>query len=176
MASLDQKYKTKDMPEGTNYEPLPIGWYDVEIVEAELKATKAGTGKYINLQMKITGPTYEGRIVFSMLNIDNQSAKAEEIGRRQLGDIMRAIGLDAVNDTDQLIGGTFQVKLGIAPGTDQYDPKNTVKGYAPLKGKEDKKEEKKKKKKKGKKEKKNKKEKTESKDRKDPPWDSKKDV
>jgi hypothetical protein len=47
------------------------------------------------------------------LNIKNANPKAEEIGRQQLGDIMRAIGLAKVTDTDQLIGGQIGIKLEV---------------------------------------------------------------
>jgi hypothetical protein len=78
--------------------------------------------------------------VFSNLNIKNASAKAEEIGRQQLGDIMRAIGLAKVTDTDQLIGGNVSVKLGIrASRTDEktgktYEASNEVKAYRAING------------------------------------------
>jgi hypothetical protein len=59
-----------------------------------------------NCAYDITGPSHQGRVVFGNLNIKNANPKAEEIGRQQLGDIMRAIGLAKVTDTDQFIGGS----------------------------------------------------------------------
>jgi hypothetical protein len=78
--------------------------------------------------------------VFSNLNIKNANAKAEEIGRQQLGDIMRAIGLSKVTDTDQLIGSSVNIKLAIrAARTDEktgktYEASNDVKGYRAING------------------------------------------
>ena len=93
MAFLGQTYAASDLPQGNNnYEPLPAGWYTANITQAELKTTAAGDGQYIKLRYDITGPTHQGRVVFGNLNIKNASAKAEEIGRQQLGEIMRAIG------------------------------------------------------------------------------------
>jgi hypothetical protein len=86
-------------------------------------------------RISITGPSHQGRVVFGNLNIKNASAKAEEIGRQQLGELMRAIGLARVQDTDQLIGGQLSIKLDIRPArTDAasgktYDAQNEVKGY-----------------------------------------------
>ena len=54
--------------------------------------------------------------MFGNLNIKNASTKAEEIGRQQLGEIMRAIGLAKVTDTDQLIGGNLGIKLSVRTG------------------------------------------------------------
>jgi hypothetical protein len=71
--------------------------------------------------------------VFGNLNIRNQSPKAEEIGRQQLGDICRAIGLARVGDTDQLIGNSLMIKLDIEK-SEQYGDKNQVKGFKPIAG------------------------------------------
>jgi hypothetical protein len=72
-------------------------------------------------------------VVFGNLNIRNASPKAEEIGRQQLGDICRAIGLAKVSDTDQLIGNSLMIKLDIEK-SEQYGDKNQVKGFKPIAG------------------------------------------
>lgn len=135
MAFLD--ISLSDLPESTGgaYDPLPAGWYTAMIAGADLQATKDGSGQYIKIKYSITGPSHQGRVVFGNLNIKNRSAKAEEIGRAQLGELMRAIGLARVQDTDQLIGGNLSIKLDIRPArTDAssgktYDAQNEVKGY-----------------------------------------------
>ena len=68
-------------------------------------------------------------MVFGNLNVKNQSAKAEEIGRQQLGDLMRAIGLSKVTDTDQLVGGRISIKLDVRAGDEKYAAQNEVKGF-----------------------------------------------
>jgi hypothetical protein len=70
-------------------------------------------------------------VVFGNLNIKNASTKAEEIGRQQLGEIMRAIGLAKVQDTDQLIGGNLGIKLSVRTG--DYAG-NEIKGFRALNG------------------------------------------
>lgn len=130
MAFLDQEYNIDSLPVGTNsFEPLPEGWYNATITGAEIKATKAGDGKYIALKYTITGPTHQGRVIFGNLNIQNPSTKAEEIGRQQLGEVMRAIGLSKVSDTDQLIGGNLGIKLTVRTG--EYAG-NEIKGFKAL--------------------------------------------
>lgn len=134
MAFLNETYDVNQLPQGNNnYEPLPAGWYTATITQAELKDTKAGNGQYIKLRYDITGPTGQGRVVFGNLNIKNPNQKAEEIGRQQLGDIMRAIGLAKVTDTDQLIGNSLSIKLDVKQD-EQYGPSNEVKGFKSLSG------------------------------------------
>ena len=45
MAFLNQEINVNDLPQGTNYEVLPEGWYTASITKAELQATKDGTGQ-----------------------------------------------------------------------------------------------------------------------------------
>lgn len=135
MAFLPQAFDAADLPQSTgNFDPLPAGWYDVAITGAELKSTKDGNGSYIKVRYDVTGPTHQGRVVFGNLNIQNASAKAEEIGRQQLGEIMRAIGLSRVQDTDQLIGGNLSIKLEVKPADGQYSAGNEVRGFRALAG------------------------------------------
>ncbi len=134
MAFLNEEFNVNELPQGTgNFEPLPAGWYTVTISQAELKPTKAGNGQYIKLRYDVTGPSHQGRVVFGNLNIKNANPKAEEIGRQQLGDIMRAIGLAKVTDTDQLIGGQIAIKLEVKEDA-QYGASNEVKAFKSVSG------------------------------------------
>jgi len=134
MAFLNEEFNVNELPQGNgNFEPLPAGWYTATISQSELKDTKAGNGQYIKLRYDITGPSHQGRVVFGNLNIKNANPKAEEIGRQQLGDIMRAIGLGKVTDTDQLIGGQIGIKLEVKQD-EQYGASNEVKGFKSLSG------------------------------------------
>lgn len=134
MASLSQSYDVSDLPKGTgDFQPLPPGWYSATITGAEIKSTKAGNGEYIAVKYSITGPTHQGRIIFSNLNIKNPNPKAEEIGRQQLGDVMRSIGLARVDDTDQLIGGSLVLKVEVRED-EKYGAGNEVKGFKAVAG------------------------------------------
>ena len=111
-----------------DFQPLPPGWYQVSIEKAELKTTKAGTGKYVKLMMTVLGPTGANRKVFSCINIVNPNATAQQIGRREMGALQMAIGKPRATDTAELIGGVLEVKLAVesnsAGGGD-----NVVKAY-----------------------------------------------
>jgi hypothetical protein len=134
MAKLDQTYVADDMPRGDrSFEPLPAGWYAVTISAAEVKKTNAGTGSYIKMRLDVTGPTHQGRVLFSNLNLRNPNPKAEEIGAQQLGELMRAVGLPRLEDTDQLIGRPVSVKVTVKE-SEQYGTQNEVKAYKSMGG------------------------------------------
>jgi hypothetical protein len=133
MANLGTTFLTSDMPSGGSYECLPAGWYTATINNAEIKATKSGTGRYIAVRYDITGPTHQGRVIYGNINIDNDNPKAEEIGRQQLRALMESVGLTKLTDTDQLIGGNVKIKLKIKNDA-QYGDKNEVAGFASVTG------------------------------------------
>jgi len=135
MAFLGETFSTDDLPQSErSYELLPDGWYNVTITKAELGTTKAGNGQKIDMRYDITGPTNQGRVIFGALNIRNPSQKAEEIGRQQLGEIMRAVGLAKVQDTDELIGKSLAVKVKTRPAEGQYEARNEVAGFKAIAG------------------------------------------
>ena len=131
MAQLNEVFEVASLPVGNGgiYDPLPAGWYDATIAGAEVKATKDGTGQYIKIKYQVTGPTHSGRVVFGNINVRNASQKAEEIGRQQLGEIMRALNIPRLTDTDQLIGGMLGIKLDVRAATEQYAAQNEVRGF-----------------------------------------------
>lgn len=134
MAFLSQSFDINELPEPTNsYGILPQGWYSATITRAEVKPTKAGTGEYINLMYTISGPTHQGRTVWGIINIQNPNPKAEEIGRQQLGEVMRATGLSKVTNTDQLIGKDLVIKLTVKED-DRGGERNEVRGFKAVQG------------------------------------------
>lgn len=134
MSFLGETFNAADLPQRTgNFDPIPAGVYTASITQANLRDTKDGAGKIIAVRYDITGPSHQGRVIFSNINIRNKSPKAEEIGRQQLGDIMRAIGLASLQDTDQLIGGQLQINVDIEK-KEGYEARNQVKGFKALSG------------------------------------------
>jgi hypothetical protein len=134
MAFLNEEFSVDTLPAASSgdFEPIPAGWYNARIVKADLQDTKSGTGQYIKLRLDVTGPSYQGRVMWANLNIRNSSSKAEEIGRAQLSAILQAIGLPKISDTDQLISGELQIKVEVK--SDDYGTGNEVKAYKALEG------------------------------------------
>ena len=134
MAQLRETFSVDTLPQSDrSYDPLPAGWYDVEIAGAEIRTTKAGTGEYIAVRYDVTGPSHAGRVIFGNLNISNANPTAEKIGKQQLGELMLAIGLKNVSDTDQLIGHRCSIKLSIRK-SEEYGDSNDVKGWKAVAG------------------------------------------
>ena len=114
-----------------SYEPIPPGWYAAEIDKAEVRDTKAGTGKYLKLELVILDEAHEGRRVFTQINLSNPNAQAVEIGQRQLANLAHACGITALRDSAELLQKQIDIKLKVKKDEGR-EPDNVVVGYRPL--------------------------------------------
>jgi hypothetical protein len=134
MAKLGQVYDADSLPEGQDFSPIPDGWYIATVSKSELKDTKNKDGQYINLQWTILGPTAQGRAIFDMINLRNKSEEAERIGLGQLRQLILATGVGRINDDQQLVGATCQIKVALGKAQNGYEAKSEVKQYKAAEG------------------------------------------
>lgn len=109
-----------------DYEPLPPGKYQVVVEKAEVKVTKAETGRYIKLEMLVVNdPKYNNRKLFDNINIFNPSTVCMEIGLRVLTALAQAANIPVVEDSSQLVGCNVvaHVKVG-------KDGQNNIRTYS----------------------------------------------
>jgi len=110
-----------------SFEPLPNGEYDMIITKSDIKPTKAGTGHYLELEMQVVGGEYSGRRHWERLNVDNPNKTAQDIAQSALASLCSALGIDDMNDTEQLHDMPFIAKVEI----DRKEPdRNRIVGYA----------------------------------------------
>lgn len=126
-------FNANDVPESEDkFDLLPAGDYKAIITESSIKATKAGTGEYVAVKVQIVDGPKKGRTVFANLNFKNPNPTAEQIGRRELADLTKAVGLVTITDTAQLHNKPLLVKIGIEPAKDGYEATNRVKRWMPI--------------------------------------------
>lgn len=127
MAQLNFDANTVDP--NVAFDPVPAGWYNVKIVESELKPTSNGNGAYLQLTMEVLDGDYAGRKLFDRLNLQNPNQTAVEIAYKTLSAICRSTGVMQCQDSTQLHGIPMQAKATVRPADGQYDAQNEVKGY-----------------------------------------------
>lgn len=108
---------TEVQPASSDFEPIPVGWYQFVIEKSELKPTKAGTGSMVSIMAKVQGPTHANRVVFGNINYQNPNPQAQEIGQRQLSALCHAIGVLNLNNVAQLCGIPFEARVKITAPT-----------------------------------------------------------
>lgn len=122
-------FDVQDAPEiqGKSFEPLPKGQYDVMIIKSDVKPTKAGTGHYIELEMQVIEGEYSGRRHWERLNVSNPNKQAEDIAKANLAAICEALGIEKINETEELHDQPFVALIDI----DRKDAtRNRIVGYA----------------------------------------------
>lgn len=123
-------FNTNDAPEmsAPARGPLPAGDYEMIITRSDIKATKAGTGEYIELEMQVLEGAYSGRRHWERFNVSNPNKQAEDIAKAQLGALCAALGLAEIEDTEDMHDTPFVASLEI----DRKDPeRNRIIGYKP---------------------------------------------
>lgn len=141
MAQLNDTFDATGVAPAAPMELLPPGRYDAQIVNSEMRATRAGNGQYLWLEMDVTEGPHQGRKIWDQLNLVNQSQQTVEIAQRTLSAICHAVGQLQVSDSEQLHFRPLAVTLAVEPdGRDKHlaaheqRKQNRVKGYAPLGG------------------------------------------
>jgi hypothetical protein len=130
---LGDSYNPYEHEAAAGFDPIDPAWYPLEITGANVKDTKAGDGKVMPMELTVLDGKFAGRKIFHRINLANPSAKCVEIGMRELAAIGQALGLQALRDTAELIGGKFLGKVTVRKDEGR-DPDNEIKGWKPLDG------------------------------------------
>jgi hypothetical protein len=117
-------------PDTGAQDALPAGWYDVVMEASEMKPTKDNTGAYLECKLNVIAPqNFQGKKIYTRLNLRNSNATAQEIGYKQLSAICHAVGVLQVADSAQLHNIPFKVKLKLRPAEGPYEASNDVTAY-----------------------------------------------
>ncbi len=119
-----------------SFEPLPAGKYQAVITESEMVPTKSGTGEYLKLTFEIIEGTFQGRQLWTRLNLNNPNAQAVQIARAELSAICRAVGVLAPNDSADLHDLPMVIHVKCVKRFDTGDITNEIKGYTRRGGQE----------------------------------------
>lgn len=133
MASLGQTFdSTQYDTEQRDYSELPNGIYALEVEGSEVTQTKSGSGTILKTTMSVIEPEdLKGRKLFTTYNLENQNETAQRIGQAQFASLCRAIGIQSVDDSEQLHFIRFVAKVGLGkPSKDgQYPARAEIKAY-----------------------------------------------
>ena len=113
-----------------SFDALPPGRYEAIISESEMKDTKSGTGQYLQLTFDVVGGQYEGRKLWSRLNLVNPNATAVQIAERELSAICHCVGILVPQDSEELHDALLVIDViqELNPMSGQQT--NRIKGYS----------------------------------------------
>lgn len=116
-------------PDTGRGDPLPQGWYDVAMVQSEMKPTSAGDGAFLQCVFDVVSGPFQGRKLFSRFNLRNNNAQAQEIAYKQFSAVCHAVGHLQVGDTSELHGRPLKVRVKVRPAEGQYEASNDITKY-----------------------------------------------
>lgn len=131
MADLGMAFDASSVPAQQSFDTIPPGKYPVQITQSEMRDNKAGTGKYLWLEMQITDGQHAGRLLWDRLNLINQNQTAVDIAYQTLGAICKAAGIPVCKDSEELHMRPLIANVKVRPASGGYDASNEIKGYEP---------------------------------------------
>jgi hypothetical protein len=129
MANL-HGFNASNVDPAVDFEPMPAGKYLAIITDSGMKATKNGSGSFLELTFQVIEGPYKNRLLWSRLNLDNQNKQAVEIARAQLSAICRAVGVMQPKDSIELHNLPLQITVKCKRREDTDEIVNEIRSYA----------------------------------------------
>lgn len=113
-----------------DFQPIPAGKYSVYIEDISINETRAGTGQYLRLKLRVAdGQPYANRIVWTYINFQNTNPVAERIGQQKLNQLLLSCGLHVIQDTDELLNRVVLAQVIVREASNGYEASNDVKAF-----------------------------------------------
>lgn len=113
------------------FEAIPAGKYIAVINDSDMKDTRSGNGRYLQLEFEIVDGEYKGRKVWTRLNLENSNPEAVKYARADLAAICRAVGVLHPADSVELHNLPLQITVKCRRNQDD-EMTNEVKSFAPV--------------------------------------------
>ena len=124
MALID--FDSTQYQENESIKPIPAGDYNAVIVASEIKDTKAHDGKYLKLEMEVIDGEYQGRKVWTRLNLWSQSADARRIAQGDMTSICRAVNVPHPKDSVELHNLPLCITVRVKPAQNDGEFVNEI--------------------------------------------------
>lgn len=115
-------------------DPIPASDYVLHLIKSDMKPTRDTSGAYLECEFEVLDGQFKGRKIWDRFNLQNKSAKAEEIAWSQFSALCHATGKLQVTDSAELHNLPFVGKVKLIPAQGQYSAKNEIGGYKPVGG------------------------------------------
>ena len=113
-----------------DFQPIPAGKYSVYIEEISINETRAGTGQYLRIKLRVAdGQPYANRIIWTYINFQNTNPVAERIGQQKLNQLLLSCGLHVIQDTDELLNRVVLAQVIVREASNGYEASNDVKAF-----------------------------------------------
>ena len=131
MANFNYQVTEQQVQTSENdFSPIPAGKYSVYIEDISINETRAGTGQYLRIKLRVAdGQPYANRIIWTYINFQNTNPVAERIGQQKLNQLLLSCGLHVIQDTDELLNRVVQAQVIVREASNGYEASNDVKAF-----------------------------------------------
>lgn len=122
-------FDARNIKPEVGFAPIPPGKYTAEIVVTHLRPTKAGDGRYLQIEFKITHGPYLGRKLWARVNLENASAVAVRMAKAELSAICHAVGVLTPRDSAELHGKRLVLGVDLVEDKATGAKENVIRTY-----------------------------------------------
>ena len=127
-------FNAYDVEPAAEFTPLPNGQYIAVIGESDVKTTKRGDGKYVELVFVVIEGEFTNRKVWTRLNTVNKNPVAQKIAKGHLSSICRAVGVMTPADSSELHNVPLKITVVCKSRGDGNGLTNEVTGFGSVNG------------------------------------------
>ena len=127
MATIN--FNANEVEPSVGFEAIPAGKYQAVIVESDMKANKAGTGEYLQLEFEIIEGEFKNRRLWTRLNLNNPNPDAVRMARADLSAICHAVNVLKPNDSVELHNIPLVINVRCRKDKNSDEIVNDVRGY-----------------------------------------------
>jgi hypothetical protein len=104
-----------ELPEagGTEFTPVPEGWYSSKITASDVRTGKDSGKDYLNLEFTITAGDFASRKLWMVYALWHDNPDVVKWAKEKLGKLASALKMSSVEDHEDLIGKQLDIKVGL---------------------------------------------------------------
>ncbi len=118
-------------PTSTDFEPVPSGTYIACLVGSEMKPTKAGNGKFLQLEFEILEGEHKGRHLWDRLTLEHPNQVAVQIAKGKLSALCRSVGVLTPQDSTELHNLPLSIRVKTKRREDNGELGNEITAFKP---------------------------------------------
>jgi len=128
MATIN--FNAAEVEPSQEFQVLPEGKYEVVIADSDVKETRNGNGKYVQIEFEVVSGEHKGRKIWGRYNIENVNPDAVRIGRADFSALCHAVNILNPSDTCELHNLPVILTVKCRKQKDSGDLENVIRGYA----------------------------------------------
>lgn len=128
MATIN--FNAAEVEPSQEFQVLPEGKYETVITDSDVKNTRSGSGKYVQVEFEVVSGEYRGRKIWGRYNIENANPDAVRIGRADFSALCHAVNDLNPKDTCELHNLPVVLTVKCKKQKDSGELENVTRGYA----------------------------------------------